>query len=61
MATPKNAKVRLAMIEYGVSQRALGRRLGVNQAQISGMLTRELIKSEQEDLIATIKEIGESK
>lgn len=60
MATPKNVKVRLAMIEHGVSQRELGRRLGINQQQVCGMLRCELIKSEQENLINIIKEIGEN-
>lgn len=61
MATPKNAKVRLAMIEFGVSQRELGRYLGINQPQVSGMLRCELIKSEQENLIEIIRTIGEQR
>ena len=60
MATPKNSKVRLAMIECGVSQRALGRHLGINQQQVCGMLRCELVKSEQDNLIQIIREIGES-
>ena len=60
MATPKNSKVRLAMIECGVSQRALARHLGLNQQQVNGMLRCELIRSEQENLIEVIREIGES-
>lgn len=61
MATPKNAKVRLAMIEYNVSQRELGRYLGINQPQVCGMLRCELVKSEQENLIEIIRTIGEGK
>ena len=60
MATPKNTKVRLAMIEHGVSQRELGRHLGINQQRVCGMLRCELIKSEQENLINTIRDIGET-
>lgn len=60
MAIPKNSKVRLAMIECGVSQRALGRYLGINQQQVCGMLRCELVKSEQEALIDVIREIGGS-
>ena len=56
--TPKNAKVRLKMIECGVSQRALGRYLGINQQQVNGMLRCELVKSEQEALIEAVEQIG---
>lgn len=59
MATPKNAKVRLAMIEHNVSQRELGRHLGINQPQVCGMLRCELVKSEQDNLIEIIRTIGE--
>ncbi len=61
MATPKNVKVRLAMIEHNVSQRELGKYLGINQPQVCGMLRCELIKSEQENLIEIIRTIGESR
>ena len=60
MAT-KNTKVRLAMIEHKVSQRALGRHLGISQPEVCGMLRCELVKSEQENLIEIIKSIGEEK
>lgn len=59
MATPKNVKVRLAMMEHRVSQRALAKRLGINQQQVNGMLRCELVKSEQDNLMEIIRQIGE--
>lgn len=52
----KNKRVRIAMTRAGINQRQLAEILGTNDASVSIMLSRELSRAEQNDIIAKIEE-----
>ena len=52
----KNARIRKAMIDTGITQTDLANIMGTPVTEISVMLKRELAKAEQDKIIAMIKE-----
>ena len=52
----KNLRIRRAMLEADMSQRELGKLMGLKDPYISKILKYELAKSEQDAIIKIIKE-----
>lgn len=57
----KNVRVRKEMISNGVNQTILSKLMHISEMECSVMLKRELAKSEQDEIIRTIREWSSSK
>lgn len=56
----KNKKIRLALMEHGVTQYELARILGVSESTIGRKLRVELSEEETEEILRLIEERGEA-